>query len=101
MNEKCNTGLIDKNGISIREGDVVKGFGRHFLIKFGVERIDRVSPMNGEMVTVDVPCFFFEWEAPDGEVLHVFPIFNNEKGKSDLEGLEVYNPSADRIRKKL
>lgn len=87
-------GLIDRNGVEIAEGDIVEGFGRQFKIKFGVERVDRISPMNGEIVTVDIPCFFFEWTAPDGEILHVFPIFNRETGKSDLAGLSVIESEA-------
>lgn len=81
-----NTLLKDKNGRHILNGDIVKGFGCVFEVKFGIAEIEKVSPYSKETNVVQVPCFYFE----DIETKEkVFPIKKNHLGKNDLEGLEV------------
>ena len=77
------TGIKDKNKKDIYTKDKVKGFGREFVVKFGVIEREILSD-NGDINMVQIPSFYFELEHQA-----LYPIVNNYKRENDLETLEI------------
>lgn len=79
------TGYTDKDGKKIYGGDVIKGFGRYFVVKWGIAQIDKIAP-DGMENRVDCASFYFE-VIQGGAPL--YPIIYNFKGEHDLQTLKV------------
>jgi len=77
-------GLKDCEGKEIYEGDIVKGFGCIFVVRFGIACIKKLAP-DSSINEVDVPSFYFE----TAEGVPVYPIVKNYKGEHDLKTLKI------------
>jgi len=77
-------GMKDKDGKEIFEGDIVGGFGREFVVEFGIAR--RTIGSGTSAYEIDIPCFYFLDTSTSEKV---FPICETDSRLHDLASLTI------------
>lgn len=78
--------MTDANNVSIYEGDIVAGFGRDFVVKYGQIERNVLDYNERESNFVDIEGFYFE-DQENG--MRLFPIIENAFGAHDLDTLTI------------